>query len=42
MTAEIRPGALNLRVPQATRRNMLPTAEEAAVVGGDEPPEAVT
>lgn len=33
MTAEVRPGALTLRVPRATTRNMWPTAEEAARTG---------
>jgi hypothetical protein len=42
MTAEVRPGALTLRVPRSVRRNMLPTAEEAAVVGGDTPPGELT
>jgi diacylglycerol kinase (ATP) len=34
MLAEVRPGALTLRVPRAARRNMLPTASEAADAGG--------
>jgi diacylglycerol kinase (ATP) len=38
MAAEVRPGALTLRVPRATKRNMWPTAAEAAAVGGDPPP----
>ncbi|MET0694110.1 MAG: diacylglycerol kinase family protein [Propionibacteriaceae bacterium] len=38
MVAEVVPGALTLRVPRATKRNALPTAAEAAVVGGDDPP----
>jgi diacylglycerol kinase (ATP) len=42
MTAEVQPGALNLRVPAAARRNMLPTAAEAAAADGEEPPGEVT
>lgn len=38
MTAEVRPGALTLRVPRATKRNIWPTAEEAARAGGDSAP----
>jgi diacylglycerol kinase (ATP) len=38
MTAEVRPSALVLRVPRATKRNMWPTAEEAAVATGDSAP----
>ena len=34
MTAEVVPGALTLRVPQATRRTPLPSAEEAKGTGG--------
>ncbi len=33
MTAEVVPGALNLRVPRSVKRNALPTAAEAAEAG---------
>jgi YegS/Rv2252/BmrU family lipid kinase len=35
MTAEVAPGALILRVARATKRNIWPTAEEAALAGSD-------
>jgi diacylglycerol kinase (ATP) len=38
MVAEVRPGALTLRVPRPTKRNNLPTASEAAEAGGETPP----
>ncbi|HYP44465.1 MAG TPA: diacylglycerol kinase family protein [Propionibacteriaceae bacterium] len=42
MTAEVRPGALTLRVPRAAKRQLLPTAAEAAEAGGDSaPPELI-
>ena len=42
MLAEIQPGALTLRVSPATRRNLLPTAAEAAEAGGEQVPVEVT
>ena len=42
MLAEIQPGALTLRVSPATRRNLLPTAAEAAEAAGEQVPVQVT